>query len=57
MHCQIPEPRLEPLPAEAVKTCADCGAPIYLGGYYYALGGESYCEYCVEEALRIAEEV
>lgn len=39
---------------EAVERCANCGEPIYEGDDYYEIGGECYCEVCVDDARKTA---
>lgn len=35
--------------------CACCGFKIYDGDDYYDIGGDIYCEECVEDSKKIAE--
>ena len=57
MKLWIPEARIEPPPPAApVLACGACGAPIYAGEYYYHLEAGDYCEYCIKDSLRSAEE-
>lgn len=35
---------------KVVYQCENCGEPIREGDAYYAIGGEAYCENCVERA-------
>lgn len=34
------------------EHCVECGEPIYRGDDYYELGGECYCETCVQNARK-----
>lgn len=38
-----------------IYQCNECEEPIREGEYYYALGGECYCENCVERNRYVAE--
>lgn len=51
-HPQCPE---APGPSK-VYTCMCCGYGIYAGDAYYDLLGEIWCEECVREQYRTAEE-
>jgi len=39
----------------AVFECIECGSPIREGEYVYILGGEHFCEECVENSREEAE--
>lgn len=43
-----------PLP-KAFGVCAECGDVIYDGDEYWELGGEYYCESCVDGAHSTAD--
>ena len=51
-HPRCPE---APEPNE-IYTCICCGDGIYAGDGYYDLLGDIWCEECVREQYRIAEE-
>lgn len=41
--------------SDVVYQCNECEEPIREGEYYYALGGDCYCENCVERNRYLAE--
>ena len=51
---EIPDPYDEG--PETLCICEHCGAAIYVGDTYYDILGDPWCESCVQDAMRLAEE-
>ena len=43
-------------PANIICICEHCGAAIEAGDTYYDILGDPWCESCVQDAMRLAEE-
>lgn len=50
----LPEMPLDPPAPKVVCNCDECGEDIEEGQEYYRIGGNCYCESCVENARRYA---